>query len=303
MALDQTASVHAAITLAATAQTVTTAITTPNTPRALSVTGTSAGASLTGTVTITGTDDFGQTVTESFALNGDNTVYGSQVFATVTSIGCPARVTTDDKLSVGYQDRLFDLPSARAFAGNLLADVTRFSDADVIAKEAEVRQFFERVCGVAFIPSVYREYVDGTGTADLYVNRPRPLAVTACVIYDSAMTAAETFDATDIADLAYYSEGRLRRRSQGVFNKGDKNVLVTYLHGHRSVPDLIKRAALQILTVELPTTNVPLSAESYDEGGVSVSFTRGDGYNGNWHRLPDVQKAIRAYTEALPGIS
>jgi hypothetical protein len=303
MAVDQTASVHAAITLLATTQSITTAITTPNTARALSVTGASAGASLTGTVTLTGTDDYGQTVTQDFALNGDNTVYGSQEFATVTTIACPVRVTASDTISVGYQDRLFDLPSARAFHNNALADSTKYSDADILAKEAEIRQWLERVCGVAFIPTVYREYIDGTSTADLYVSKSRPLVVTACVIYDSDMTASETFDATDIADLAYYDEGRIHRRSEGYFDKGDKNVLVTYVHGHRSVPDLVKRAALQVLLVELPTTNVPLAAESYDSGDVSVSFMQGDGYGDNWHRLPDVRKAVRMYSERLPGIA
>jgi hypothetical protein len=305
MAVDLTASVHAAITLLATTQDVTTAITAPNTARELSVTGTKAGDSLTGTVTVTGTDDYGQTVTGSFALDGNNTAHAAdgQVFATVTSIACPVRVTALDTVKVGYRDRLFSLADARAFDKKQLADAAAYSDAAILAKELEIRRFLERACGVAFVPATYREHVDGTGTDTLYVTKARPLAVTACVIYDSDMVADETFDATDIADLAYYDEGRIVRRSEGYFLKGGKNVLVTYLHGHRAVPELIQRAALQILVTELPSTNIPFAASEYEGEMGNVSFGRGDGFNRNWSRLPDVMKAIRMYDASELGIA
>ena len=83
---------------------------------------------------------------------------------------------------------------------------------------------------------------------------------------------------------------------------GVRNLKVTYTAGHATVPDLVKRAALRIATLEMPTSNVSFAAESYDGGGMSVSFANGDGFNGHWHRDPDVMKAIRMYDRSLPGV-
>lgn len=98
--------VHANITLTAAIQDIATGITNPDFPRVLSITGTKAGATLTGNVVITGTDIRGNALSETIALNGDNTVAGTKAFKTVTNIRVPVKVTTGDVVSVGFTDAL-----------------------------------------------------------------------------------------------------------------------------------------------------------------------------------------------------
>jgi len=98
--------VHAAITMLATTQTITTGITNPVTPRNISITGAKAGETPTGDVVITGTDIFDQVITDTIALDGDNTVQGVKAFKTVTSIAIPVRVTEADTVSIGWGDLL-----------------------------------------------------------------------------------------------------------------------------------------------------------------------------------------------------
>jgi hypothetical protein len=127
-------------------------------------------------------------------------------------------------------------------------------------------------------------------------------SVSAISVDGTAFTAGE-LSTTDYSDGLAIDErkGIITRRS-GVFDAGWQNVLCTYVAGHEYVPDLIKRAALMIAVTEIPATNVSMAADEYDAGGMSVSFGRGDGFNGNWHRIPEVVKAIRLYGYRVPGI-
>jgi hypothetical protein len=76
------------------------------------------------------------------------------------------------------------------------------------------------------------------------------------------------------------------------------NVKVTYVAGHTSVPDAVHIAALMVAVTEMPTSNVGLGANSYSENGTEYSFNLGDGYGGNWHRIPEVRRAVRLYSMA-----
>lgn len=96
-----TTAIHAAITLADGATTtVATAITDPDVPRVLSITGNQAGIS--GNVVITGTNIAGETITDTIAANGTNTVNGVKAFKTVTQIVVPARNGAGDTIAIGH---------------------------------------------------------------------------------------------------------------------------------------------------------------------------------------------------------
>lgn len=110
------ATVHAAIAMAVTAQTVTTSITNPLAPRALSITGNHADS--VGSVIITGTNINNDPITETIVLNGAALVAGTKAFKTITSIYIPlvAAITNAPSVAVGTTDVMglpLCLPSAK----------------------------------------------------------------------------------------------------------------------------------------------------------------------------------------------
>lgn len=98
--------IHAAITLTTLVQDVT-PTTQPDHPRIVSIKGTKAGGSLTGNVVITGTNIRGEVITDTIAINtNDSEVFGVKAFKTITNIHLPVRVTAGDTVKVGMGDAL-----------------------------------------------------------------------------------------------------------------------------------------------------------------------------------------------------
>jgi hypothetical protein len=199
---------------------------------------------------------------------------------------------------------LFSTAEARAFNGAKLSNETTYLTATLTAKEVEIREAFARICGVDFIQTTHTaELHDGDGSDYLMLNWPKVSSVTAISVDGVALTASE-LSTTDYSEgLAIDAEKGVITRRSGTFDAGWANVSVTYVAGFEPVPDLIKRAALIIATTEIPASNVPFNADDYDAGGMSVSFGRGDGFNGNWWSMPEVVKALRLYTYKMPGVS
>lgn len=99
--------VHAAITLLTTVQDITTAITNPDFARIVTIKGAKAGGSLTGNVVITGTNIRGEVITDTIAINtNDSEVAGVKAFKTITNIHLPVRATAGDTVSIGVGDAL-----------------------------------------------------------------------------------------------------------------------------------------------------------------------------------------------------
>ena len=100
--------VHASIAANEAAQTVTTNITNPPCPRNITITCAKAagGSDMTGNVVITGTNIFGETITDTIAEGADGTIQGTYAFKTVTSILVPVRKQEGDKITVGFGDKL-----------------------------------------------------------------------------------------------------------------------------------------------------------------------------------------------------
>lgn len=103
------AAVLAATATAVTAQTITTGITNPDVPRNLTITtgGTTADIAA-GTVTITGTNVEGKTISEAFSMsdNLNGSVTGNIAFKTVTQIVFPIADGTGATISVGTGAKL-----------------------------------------------------------------------------------------------------------------------------------------------------------------------------------------------------
>ena len=69
------------------------------------------------------------------------------------------------------------------------------------------------------------------------------------------------------------------------------------------MPLLIKRAALLACVFELQPSNLSAATSEYDAEGMRASYSIGDGYNGNWHVIPEVRRAIRLYSRNGGGIA
>ena len=198
---------------------------------------------------------------------------------------------------------LFTEAEARAFDKGQLADEIAYPTADITAKEAEIREWLTKVCGVDLIPTTHAdELQSGDGTATLLLNWPRVQSVTAASTRSGTTWTALT--AAELALVVVDPDGTgMLYRDGAYWPAGVGNVKVTYKAGYTAVPALIKRAALMICVNELPASNAPWDASSYEAGGVSWSLARGDGYQGNWSSIPDVMKAIRAHSYSTSGIA
>ena len=198
---------------------------------------------------------------------------------------------------------LFTIAEARAFDKAQLASETDYPDATISEKETEIHEFLAKACGVWFCPvTTTDEYHSGDGSLLLQLDWPRITSVTAVSIRTDDTWTALTAD--ELADVIPLTEvGDMLYREHSWWPWGVRNVRVTYVAGYSAVPELIKRAALRICVAELPSTNVPFSDDSYDAGGMNISFAQGDGFGGRWHRDADVMKAIRMFSHALPGIA
>jgi len=199
---------------------------------------------------------------------------------------------------------LFSVAEARAVDKAQLASATDYPDAAITAKEVEIREWLERACGVNFVPTTHADEThDGDGSNYLLLRWPRITAITK-VSVDGEELSSDEINITDYSvGMAVDPIQPIVTRRSGVFASGWSNVVVTYTAGFAAVPALVKQAALAICVEELPATTTPWQADGYDAGGVSYSIGRGDGYNGQWHGLPIVMRAIRMYDHSLPGIA
>lgn len=112
-------SVHAAIT-ADTTTAVTTAITNPAIPRSLQVVFSASYDG--GNVTVVGTDQFDQAVTETFTASTGATVAGTKIFKTVTSITNASAGAGAENFTVQTGGKLGLLTAMNAAFGMLTCD-------------------------------------------------------------------------------------------------------------------------------------------------------------------------------------
>ena len=198
---------------------------------------------------------------------------------------------------------LFTVADARAFDRLQLANPTLYPDAVITAAEARILEQFERICMVAFVPTtVTDEWYDGSGTTWLWLQHNKLISVTACACYDADTSVAETFDSSDLNDLAIYVDGRIMRRSLGLFPKGNHNVKITYKYGWAAVPAPITEAALIVCVNSLVAGNISDRATSFSDGNQTFALSTA-GRPNQWFGLPNVDSTLQQYNETLPGIA
>lgn len=198
---------------------------------------------------------------------------------------------------------LFTVEQARGFDRGQLADPTDYPDADIEAMEALINDLFYEICGVRFDPTTEADVMtNGSGTDTLWVSHHRLQSVTACTVFDSAGATSETFDAGDLADLAVYPEGKIVRRTHGLFLAGQRNVKLTYVHGWTTTPPAISRAALRLCVDELVASDLSRRVTQMADGELRYNFSVPGRGRTEWTGIPVVDTVLRTYNEKLVGM-
>jgi len=201
---------------------------------------------------------------------------------------------------------IFTAAEARAFDKKYLADAQVFTDAVITAAEIAIRTKFERIIGVALIPTTYTEYLDGTGWNVLALPHhnpfasatPSPVTLTSVTYldFDDAPDGGTAFTAAELADIVCYPDKIVRR--SGYFTRGYRNYKVVYKTGYATCPTDIKNAALQTLLLPPPDGIHPSSAPSAVIDGLDSL----GGSTINWSRVKDPSRGRWFGNEAIDAV-
>jgi hypothetical protein len=143
-----------------------------------------------------------------------------------------------------------------------IPDLKAMNGLGTIAQDVleEKRQWFEdlaeRFCGVAFVPRFEHEFLDGQGSAELWLKRALPRRILTCKVDGTAQSGMSTWD--------LYETGRIVRDT-GSFAAGHRNVEVTYEYG-ADEPDVeLRQVAMQAIRARVLTeqSGIPDRMTSY----------------------------------------
>lgn len=269
----------------------------------------------TGTPTFEVVDAAGTAVDDGDALitgDGSGTVTASLAAQTATklltvtwsaTVGGVALVETDvvEIVSGWY----FSLAAARNSDASL-ADVAKYTTAEIRDVRSEVETELEQICDRSFVPRYARVTLDGTGSSTLQLTHPDPdrsvFDVRTIRSVKMATEVDETFVAfttDELDDLAIGPDGTIRRSSGAIFTEGRDNVVVEYEYG-LSVPppDLVKAALIRLRSrLNLTRTGIPDRATSYQSAdGGTYRITLPDAYRTG---IPEVDAAYSRYSRRV----
>ncbi|MDQ3730314.1 MAG: hypothetical protein M3355_12085 [Actinomycetota bacterium] len=146
----------------------------------------------------------------------------------------------------------------------------------------------EDVCGVAFRPRYAREVFDGSGSDELLLGNPRPLAVSVVKVDGTAL------DAQALSELTLDPAGLLIH--PGLWAAGRRSVEVTYSHGYPQPFVAAVRPAVKLATSYLiaDPTNFHERASRVDMADASYSLVT-PGVRGTETSIPEVNAFIERY--------
>lgn len=204
---------------------------------------------------------------------------------------------------------LFSADDARAFTvgdRQPLASEETYSDAAIEAAEAGIAAAFERICGVAFVPTTEPATVIAAWGGDtLLLPRRRVTAISAAGYRSAGGTDFTALTADELATLEL-SEAGIVRWPGGSWPRGAGTVRVAYTHGYATPPYDIKRAALILCWRWLIGENLGdrvLSASNAG-GGVDRFAVAGGSLGGTrfWFGYPEVDATLARYAAAGVGV-
>jgi len=259
-------------------------------------------ADATGTVTVTVADAAGTTVASGSATKTPSTT-GTYAFActpgqlanlgvytatwAATVAGVPVTPTTQVEVVSAH---LFGIDELRARRPEM-ANVDKYPSTLLAAKRSEVSDWFEDVCGVAFVKRRRRRVLTGDGTDTLLTGDPLISSLVSVTVDGTAWVV------NDIGGDR--SLGILTAPKGEVWTKGAQ-IIATYDHGYDHVPERVKAAVLTLaVEATLPSAlNPRATVESTDVGAFRLSIARPDTPTG----IPDVDIVINEYGYRRPGV-
>lgn len=277
--------------------------------------GTSSSVSASFTVDGVVTDPGAVTLTitrlDGTALVSDAATSGTGATARTYTLG-PAQTETLDLLrlewtgTVGAQvqtvttyaeivgDLLFTLKQARAFDIQQLASSGTYPDADILTARARILNAFGEICGVAFVPRLAVDLVDGDWTNTLILSHRFCSTLRMVEQFDEETDTWTAFSAAELADCTLADSGVLKRRTLGSFDGGLRNIRVSYEHGYSRVPLDIQQAALWLLISEMVPSDMPVRAlsQTTDLGTFRLATA---GERGAWFGIPVVDATLDRY--------
>lgn len=172
-----------------------------------------------------------------------------------------------------------------------LADVDKFTDADVRAARRLVEVEFERITGRAFVPRFQRELVDVSGSS----------IVARHYNVEPGTVALETF-AGDGTATPWTGSALVSNPAAGIIRLGSSlcsTCAVSYVHGHHRPPSDVEGAfMLRVLDIlSRPFKGQDSRTETFtsaDNGGTFTLIV--PGMKGSQTGIPDVDVVLAGYT-------
>ena len=189
---------------------------------------------------------------------------------------------------------------ARSFDRSQLGDDSVYPDADIVAKEAAIRDAFNPICGTFFVPTTLTVYCDATWSRWIrlpqhnpYKERPnRPVTVSAITMDGYVFTPDDMLSPDH---LRIYPDGRLFRTNGLWYSSSgfyEQAIEVTYTVGWASVPPRITEAALILACSDLVPSDIPARATTYEN--IMLTYA---GPAPHWYGIPKVDSTLAQYRE------
>jgi hypothetical protein len=256
-----------------------------------------------GTVTIGIDDGDGNEIVAAGAsvTDGSDGTYEYDVAVQTAPKQLVVTWTSGDQNQVDYLEIvggwLFTEPELRAFYSSDLTSESTYPDAKIAEARDRITAAFEKHCGVSFVRRWRRETHSGDGSAILTVDRPYVSSVSVATVGGTDVSASVTN--APVLPYLYRTSATWTHATQA----SPFNVVVSYVHGHQSVPGDIKRAAMIAARHELVKdtgAGVPETASSWNDAtGQYVSFSPND-QTERWYGIPKVDSALREFNMKIP---
>ena len=193
---------------------------------------------------------------------------------------------------------LFTEAELRAFYSSDLSSESTYPDAKLAEARDRITAAFEEHCGVSFVRRWRRETHPGDGSAILTVDRPYISSVSAATV--GGVDVSATVSVAPVLPYLYRTSAAWTHATQA----SPFNVVVSYVHGHQSVPGDVKRAAMiaarQQLVKDVTGAGVPETASSWnDSTGQYVAFAAND-QTERWFGIPSVDSVLREFSMKIP---
>jgi hypothetical protein len=143
------------------------------------------------------------------------------------------------------------------------APAEEVTDADLAAKREIALRSIEEACGVAFRARYHRDVLDGTGSRELLLSRPRVLRILAASVDGEAAALDEL--TVDPAGILLATAGR--------WSCGRANVEAAYAHGYESLRSAelpVRDLAAYLLTLSPTDWNERATGMSNEMGSYSL---------------------------------